>query len=167
MRVVTFVSVNHVHDVWSDCTQLTTACISPLHRCSVFDNALSSLNHWGQNDAYMHPSKGPSLLHIMAWRLFGADQYCEPQMGCWQNGLFGYLGEIWKKWRHQRERLLALCGGNSPVTGEFPSQRPVTWSFDIFSLICARIYGWINNREAGDVRRHRPHYAHYDIIVIK
>ena len=28
--------------------------------------------------------------------------------------------------------LLAICAGNSPVTGEFPSQRPVTWSFDVF-----------------------------------
>ena len=32
-------------------------------------------------------------------------------------------------WRHQMETfstLLALCAGNSPVTGEFPAQRPVT-----------------------------------------
>ena len=28
--------------------------------------------------------------------------------------------------------LLALCEGNSPVTGEFPSLRPVTRSFDVF-----------------------------------
>ena len=38
-------------------------------------------------------------------------------------------------WRHQMETfftLLALCAGNSPVTGEFPAQRPVTWSFDVF-----------------------------------
>ena len=28
--------------------------------------------------------------------------------------------------------LLAICAGNSPVTGEFPAQRPVTRSFDIF-----------------------------------
>ena len=38
-------------------------------------------------------------------------------------------------WRHQKEKfsaLLAFCAGNSPVTGEFPSQRPVTWSFDVF-----------------------------------
>ena len=28
--------------------------------------------------------------------------------------------------------LLALCGGNSAVTGEFPSQRPVSWSFEVF-----------------------------------
>ena len=27
--------------------------------------------------------------------------------------------------------LLPLCAGNSPVTGEFPSQRPVTRSFDV------------------------------------
>ena len=28
--------------------------------------------------------------------------------------------------------LLAICAGNSPVTGEFPAQRPVTQSFDVF-----------------------------------
>ena len=38
-------------------------------------------------------------------------------------------------WRHQMETfsaLLAICAGNSPVSGEFPAQRPVTQSFDIF-----------------------------------
>ena len=38
-------------------------------------------------------------------------------------------------WRHQMETisaLLAFCVGNSPVTGEFPIQRPVTQSFDVF-----------------------------------
>ena len=28
--------------------------------------------------------------------------------------------------------LLAVCAGNSPVPGEFPTQRPVTRSFDVF-----------------------------------
>ena len=28
--------------------------------------------------------------------------------------------------------MLTLCAGNSPVTGEFPAQGPVTWSFDVF-----------------------------------
>ena len=27
---------------------------------------------------------------------------------------------------------LVLCAGNSPVTSEFPSQRPMTWSFLVF-----------------------------------
>ena len=38
-------------------------------------------------------------------------------------------------WRHQMDAFSvspALCGGNSPVTGESPSQRPVTPSFKIF-----------------------------------
>ena len=37
------------------------------------------------------------------------------------------------RWRQQMETfsvLLAFCAGNSPVTGEFPSQRPVSRSFD-------------------------------------
>ena len=38
-------------------------------------------------------------------------------------------------WRHQMETfsaLLAICAGNSPVPGEFPTQRPVTRGFDVF-----------------------------------
>ena len=38
-------------------------------------------------------------------------------------------------WCHQMETfstLLAICAGNSPVTREFPTQRPVTQSFDVF-----------------------------------
>ena len=33
----------------------------------------------------------------------------------------------------------------------------------MFSLICARINSWVNNREAGDLRHHR---THYDVIVM-
>ena len=38
-------------------------------------------------------------------------------------------------WRHQMETfsaLLAICAWNSPVPGEFPAQRPVARSFDVF-----------------------------------
>ena len=45
----------------------------------------------------------------------------------------GALSDPW--WRHQMETfsaLLALCAGNSPVPGEFPAQRSVTRSFDVF-----------------------------------
>ena len=34
----------------------------------------------------------------------------------------------------------------------------------MFSLICVWINDWVNNREAGDLRRHRPHY---DVIVMR
>ena len=43
---------------------------------------------------------------------------------------------IFRWWRHQMESfstLLTICAGNSPVTGEFLAQRPVTRSFDVFS----------------------------------
>ena len=36
------------------------------------------------------------------------------------------------KWKHQNSALLAICAGNSPVSGEFPAQRPVTRSFGVF-----------------------------------
>ena len=58
--------------------------------------------------------------------------------------------------------LLAICGGNSPIPGEFPAQRPVTRSFDIFFDL--RLNKRLsNNRKAGDLRRYR---AHYGVIVM-
>ena len=68
-------------------------------------------------------------------------------------------------WRHQMETfsaLLAICAGNSPVAGEFPYKGQWRGAL-MFSLICARINGWANTREAGDLRRHR---AHYDVTVM-
>ena len=55
-----------------------------------------------------------------------------------------------------------------PLWGEprghrwIPLTRPVARSF-LFSLICAWTKGWINNRYAGDLRRHR---AHYDVTAM-
>ena len=58
--------------------------------------------------------------------------------------------------------LLALCEWNSPVTGEFPSQRPVARSFDVIFDLCLQ-KGWVNNRDTGGLRRHR---VHYDVTVV-
>ena len=69
-------------------------------------------------------------------------------------------------WRHQMETfpaLLAICAGNSPVNGEFPAQRPVMQSFDVFFDLCLN-KGWVNNREAGDLIHHS---AHYDVIAME
>ena len=57
-------------------------------------------------------------------------------------------GEAW--WRHQMETffaLLAICAGNSPVTGEFPTQRPVTRSFDAFFHL--RLNKWLSKQSWG------------------
>ena len=53
--------------------------------------------------------------------------------------------------------LLALCEGNSPVTGEFPAQKPVTRSYDVFFDLRR------NKRLNNQWRRHR---AYYDVTVM-
>ena len=67
--------------------------------------------------------------------------------------------------RHQMETfprnwLFARRIHQSPVNSPHKSQ----WRGALtFSLIYAWINGWVNNREAGDLRRHR---AHYDVFVM-
>ena len=66
-------------------------------------------------------------------------------------------------WRHQMETfsaLLALCAGNSPVTGEFPAQRPVAQSFDVFfdlrlnKRLSKQWWGWWFETPWGSLWRH-------------
>ena len=68
-------------------------------------------------------------------------------------------------WRHQMElfsAFLAICVGNSPVPGEFPHKGQWRGAL-MFTMICTWINGWVNNGEAGDLRRYR---AHYDVTVM-
>ena len=56
--------------------------------------------------------------------------------------------------------LLAICAGNSPVTGEFPAQRPVTQSFDVlFDLRSIK-------RKQSRCWWLRRHHAHYDVTLM-
>ena len=68
-------------------------------------------------------------------------------------------------WRHQLETfsaLLVICARNSPVPGEFPVQRPVTRSFDVFYDL--RLNKRLSKQSwAGDLRRFR---AHYDVTTM-
>ena len=52
--------------------------------------------------------------------------------------------------------LLAICAGNSPLKGQWRGAL-------MFYLIYVWINGWVNNGEAGDLRRYR---AHYDVTVM-
>ena len=67
-------------------------------------------------------------------------------------------------WRHQMETfsaLLAICAGNLPVPGEFPAQRPVTRSFDVFfdlhpnQLLGKHWWGWWFETPTCPLLRHR------------
>ena len=65
------------------------------------------------------------------------------------------------KWKHfPRYWLLARGIHRSPVN--FPPKGQSRGALMI-SLICAWINGWVNNGEAGDLRRNR---AHYDVAII-
>ena len=59
--------------------------------------------------------------------------------------------------------LLALCAGNSPVPVNSPHKGQWRGAL-MFTLICAGINDWVNNREAGDLRRHLDHY---DVSVMR
>ena len=66
------------------------------------------------------------------------------------------------KWKHfQRNWPFARGIHRSPVNSPHKGQ----WRGALmFTLICARINGWVNNCEAGDFRRN---LAHYDVIVMR
>ena len=66
------------------------------------------------------------------------------------------------KLKHFPRNCMAICAGNSPVPVNSPHKGQ--WrGVLMFSFICTWINNWVNNREAGDLRRHR---GHYDVIVM-
>ena len=81
------------------------------------------------------------LSHRIAFaRLVISSHRLKVETGSWtkpvtpvEDKLCDQCKKLW--WRHQMEALsalLALCAGNSPVSGDFLAQRPVTRSFDVF-----------------------------------
>ena len=66
------------------------------------------------------------------------------------------------KWKHVPRYWPFVRGiHRSPVNSPHKGQ----WRGALmFSLICARINAWVNNGEAGDLRRNR---AHYDVTVMQ
>ena len=100
--------------------------------------------------------------HCQSLPRCGAIDYDPPRRLCFTNSVIG-IKISW--WRHQMEAystILAICAGNSLVTGKGQ------WSgaliiFLIISLIFAWMTGWINNHETGDLSRHWPHY---DVTVM-
>ena len=79
-------------------------------------------------------------------------------------------------WRHQMETfsaLLAICAGTSPVPGEFPAQRPVTRSFDVFydlrsnERLRKQWRGWWFEKQSCPLWRHRNNYQYDDVIKKK
>ena len=68
------------------------------------------------------------------WKIYSIYHYQMPIAPLYTKVIHGVHWDMsW--WRHQMESfsaLLAICAGNSPVPDEFPAQRPVRRSFDVF-----------------------------------
>ena len=70
--------------------------------------------------------------------------------------------------------LLAICAGNSPVPGEFPAQRPVTRSLDVFFdlrlnrrlQLCKQSWGWWFETPLRPLWRHNDVYEIWVLIWI-
>ena len=76
-------------------------------------------------------------------------------------------------WRHQMETfsaLLAICAGNSPVPGEFPTQRLVTRSFDVYfdllrvKRLSKQSWGWWFETLSHSFWRHRNIIFYFQIV---
>ena len=98
------------------------------------------------------------------WRvLFGGfiTSWRTPQMQTRSRSWWGHDHDDVIKWK-QFLRYWPFVRGiqRSPVNSPHKGQ----WRGALMSsLICARIYSWVNNREAGDLRRHP---THCDVIVM-
>ena len=102
-----------------------------------------------------HASRPVACLCIRFLHCMESTQWCSMTRPC-----------IFAWWRHQMETFsawLALCAGKSPVPVNFPHKGQSSGAL-MFSLICAWINHWVNNRDAGDLRRHR---GHYDVNVMQ
>ena len=114
--------------------------------CRYFQTVCSQRSNWQYSIIGLGNSSSPDRRQT-----FTNDNHvtgASPDLvGCWSSP--SLTGISW--WRHQMEAfsaLLAICAGNSPVPGEFPAQRPVTRSFDVFfdlrlnKRLCKQSWGW-------------------------
>ena len=68
--------------------------------------------------------------------------------------------------------LLALCAGNSLVIGDFPAQRPVTWSFDVFfdlhpnKRLSKQSWGWWFETPSHSLSRHCNEGCFFSFIEV-
>ena len=126
-----------------------------LHSCECqWEVIIGAVNGFLLDDTKSLPE--PLLTQIIS-------PYCVTRLRWVKQTIPGYLVvRAW--WRHQMETfsaLLAICAGNSQVIGEFPAQRPVTRSFDVFfdlrlnKRLSKQLWGWCFETLWRPLWRHR------------
>ena len=119
-------------------------------------------------------------LKFQIYKPFFSENNCHEMWACglhWAGMYTRHCDFTW--WRHQMDTLsalLAICAGNSPVPGEFPAQRPVTRSFDVFfdlrlnKRLRKQSWGWWFETPSRPLWRHCNEMesivmSHYNIVT--
>ena len=117
-----------------------------LHLC-IFHSWSNTLQYaWIKHLYLAHKTTVYHICHMMCMNFYD-------KMYVWHDDVI--------KWKHFPRNCQFVRGiHRSPVTSPHKGQWRVAL---MFSLICVWINDWVNNREAGDLRRY---CAHYDVIVM-
>ena len=119
---------------------------------------------------YCYPSWRPCFMHVIKQRIRDCAHNANT-IGSHYN-----MANCNTWWRHQMETfsaLLAICAGNSPVTGEFPAQRPVTRNFDVFfnlrlnKRLRKQSWGWWFEMPSRPLWRHCNDHIAYSVAFVK
>ena len=110
------------------------------------------------------PNRRQNIYLIQCWRkCFVADDSTGPESTyvIAVSFLFIFSHDDVIKWKHFPRYWPFVRGiHRSPVNSPHKGQWHGAY---MFSLICAWITGWVNNRDTGDLR---CHHAHYDVTVM-
>ena len=83
-------------------------------------------------NAYLHKADSTARIYAM-WLVIVINSYYPLKGQVLRDIYLSAATQMCPLWRHQMETffaLLAICAGNTPASGEFSAQRPVTRSFD-------------------------------------
>ena len=143
-------------------------CILPLkYTLRVRLMSRDSINHQSVLVQVMDWAVWQQTITPPIWREM--DVFCECKI--WFMQRLGNCGVVWNthddviKWKPFPRHWPFVRGiHRSPVNSPHKGQWRGAF---MFSLICARINGRVNNREAGDLSRHRTHYDVTGLCVVK
>ena len=135
--------------VSSDIIRMTSWFVNPFQSYRPFVGGIhwhfSSQNLCHKHVNRVHSTSSESYLSHISWR-FSPQNVCHSHVNRVQFTL-------------PDPKAVSISGGISYYLSQVNSPHKGQWHR---ALICARPNGWVNNREAGDLRRHR---IHYDVIM--
>ena len=148
------------------CVLLSVKC-SMIQACTG-DALAMGIRHGGSYWCYYPSTLSWSKVTEIDWEVFG-------WIYCTRMREYHLVTPVMTWWRHEMETfsaLLAICAGNSPVTGEFHTQRPVKRGFDVsFDLrlikrLSKQWWGWWFKTSSRPLWRHCNEHQVTRLIVL-